>query len=409
MKGFFEIKKKTEKAKKKSTKSTLSCTSCGLYKNALTPMMKPYGNFKKRILNIGEAPGQTEDERGKQWQGKVGRLLKKTYRELGVDLFEDCLNINAVNCRPPGNATPTKQQIACCRKMMVENTIKEYAPEIIILLGGSAIKSFLDHRWRKNLGGITTWRGWIIPDRDFKAWVCPVFHPSYVERMGNEAVDNIWRWDLERAFSKIGVKPPIFKPPTIDIIDDLTPLNDLNSTVDIVAFDYETTGIKPHDRGHRIVSCAVADSEDHAYSFLIPKEKEKRQPLLDLFQNPEIMKIAHHMKYEDHWSERRLYTMISNWGFDTMLSSHLLDNREGVCGLKFQGYVNFGIVGYDNEIAPYLQSGEKNANAKNKIFELLKKPGGKEKLLLYGGYDAVLTYRLAKKHIEEVNHDFLPF
>jgi uracil-DNA glycosylase len=408
MKGFFEIKHRRTKSSKKEGNS-LSCASCGLFKEAISPMIQPYGDFKKRILIIGEAPGQTEDERGKPWQGKVGRLLKRTCSELGIDLFKDCVSINAVNCRPPGNKTPTKQQIACCRKVMVEKTIQEYAPDIIILLGGSAINSFFDLRWKKNLGGIMKWRGWTIPDRDYKAWVCPTFHPSYVERMQNDGVTSVWEQDLQQAFSKIGERLPIFQLPKIDIIDDLTVLDDIHPLVDTVAFDYETTGIKPHAKGHRIVSCAVADFEDHAYAFLLPKTREERQPLINLLQNDRITKIAQNMKYEDHWTERRLYTSVNNWGFDPMLSSHILDNREGVCGLKFQAYVNFGIIGYDDEISSYIQSGDKNANAFNKIYELLKIPGGKEKLLTYNGYDAVLTYRLAQLHMEEIEYDFLPF
>jgi len=293
---------------------------------------------------------------------------------------------------------------------MVEKTIQEYAPDIIILLGGSAVSSFLDHRWKKNLGGIMKWRGWVIPDRDYKAWVCPTFHPSYVERMQDEAVEDIWKEDLQQAFSKIGEKPPIFIPPKIEIIEDLSVFDGIsNIDTDMVAFDYETTGIKPHARGHRIVSCAVATNENHAYSFLLPTSEEEKQPLIDLFQNEGIVKVAHHMKFEDHWTERRLYTSMSNWGFDTMLSSHILDNREGVCGLKFQSYVNFGIIGYDDEIASYLMSNDRSANAANKIYELLKKPGGKEKLLTYNGYDAVLTFRLAKLHMEKLDYDFLPF
>jgi len=89
MKGFFTVKQ-TESRSRPDGK-TYSCASCGLYKNALSPKMKSYGAFKKEILNIGEAPGEVEDKRGMPWQGKTGRLLKKTYRRLGVDLFEDCL------------------------------------------------------------------------------------------------------------------------------------------------------------------------------------------------------------------------------------------------------------------------------------------------------------------------------
>ena len=74
--------KQTE-SKSRPDGKTYSCASCGLYKNALSPKMRAYGEFKKEILNIGEAPGEVEDKRGMPWQGKSGRLLKKVYRRLG--------------------------------------------------------------------------------------------------------------------------------------------------------------------------------------------------------------------------------------------------------------------------------------------------------------------------------------
>jgi len=182
---------------------TLTCPSCGLYRYVKTPRMQPFGRFKKRILNVGEAPGETEDRRGKQWQGKTGRLLQRMYHKLGIDLFEDCLNINAVNCRPltkrGSNRSPTSHEIACCRKRVLD-LIKEYKPHLIVCLGNPAIESLIGHRWKKDLGGITKWRGWTIPDRDFKAWLCPTFHPSYVNRMDRQEVDTIWEQDLKRAF-----------------------------------------------------------------------------------------------------------------------------------------------------------------------------------------------------------------
>jgi len=109
MSGFFS-KKETQSLQRPDGKM-LSCPVCGLYKTALSPRMQPHGNFKKGILNLGEAPGETEERRGKQWQGKAGKVLKNAYAKLGIDLFDDCLNYNAVNCRPTkdgGNRTPTQ-------------------------------------------------------------------------------------------------------------------------------------------------------------------------------------------------------------------------------------------------------------------------------------------------------------
>ena len=145
MRGFFD-KQQLEKTPYKSKKGTLSCVSCGLYKYVLTPRMKPYGKFGKQIMVIGEGPGEDEDRKGRPWQGKMGRVLQRKYRQLGIDLFEDCISLNAVNCRPVdnkgNNRAPTEYEIACCRQKVID-TIKQYQPKLIILQGASAVSSII--------------------------------------------------------------------------------------------------------------------------------------------------------------------------------------------------------------------------------------------------------------------------
>ena len=388
---------------------THSCISCGLYKNVVTPQMKPFGNFKRGILNIGEAPGADEDRTGKPWQGKTGQLLQKTYKKLGVDLFEDCLNINACHCRPMdekgNNRTPTNQEVENCRRTTLK-IIREARPHTIVLLGNAAVYSLLGHRWKKNLGGINKWRGRTIPDRDFNAWVCPTFHPSYIERSDPGSVEEvIWQQDLEQIIEYCEKPLPVYKEPEIEIIEDLTVLDKI--TFGAIAFDYETTGLKPHATGHRIVCCAVADTLDHAFVFMMPPTRRERLPWINLLARPGVSKMAHNMKFEETWSTVRLNQPVANWLWDSMLAAHVLDNRTGVTNLKFQTYVNFGIVDYASEIAPYLESKDDSANALNNIFKLLETVGGKNKLLKYCGQDAVYERRLAVQQMEII--DPLPF
>jgi len=384
---------------------TLTCPSCGLYRYVKTPRMQPFGRFKKRILNVGEAPGETEDRRGKQWQGKTGRLLQRMYRKLGIDLFEDCLNINAVNCRPltkrGSNRSPTSHEIACCRKRVLD-LIKEYKPHLIVCLGNPAIESLIGHRWKKDLGGITKWRGWTIPDRDFKAWLCPTFHPSYVNRMDRQEVDTIWEQDLKRAFSLLDMPFPDFPDETeqIQIIDnpDL-----LEPFPELVAFDYETTGLKPHARGHRIVCTSVAYNENYAVAFMMPSNPRDRTRFVTMLRDKSIAKMAHNMKFEEAWSRVRLRQPVQNWHWDSMLAAHVLDNRPKITGLKFQVYVHFGVVDYDSEISFYLKAKDnKNANAYNRVMDLLKKPAGKKKLLTYCALDSLFEYKLAMKQMRQM-------
>lgn len=404
MKGFFT--KQETQSKTRPSGRLHTCASCGLSVGVKTPKMKPFGNFKKKILNVGEAPGEFEDARGRQWQGPVGQRLQKAYKKLGIDLFEDCLNINAVNCRPTkdgNNRPPTNNEIAACRKIVLE-TVNKYKPEMIILLGGAALTSLIDYRWKNKAGGISRWRGWTIPDRDFNCWICPTFHPSYVERSEQE-VETIWLQDLERFFNLIDAPLPGYKEPNIEIINNLIMLNKWNGAHAnslIVAIDYETTGLKPHATGHRIVCAAVADSEDHCYVFELPSKRSELQPFLQLLSNPGVSKVAHNIKFEENWSVIRLKQPVENWTWDTMLMAHVLDNRSGVTGLKFQTYINFGVIDYASEVSSYIESAG-GGNTINRVHELLKKPSGKEMLLNYCGMDAVLTYRLAMKQMKIIN------
>jgi len=409
MEGFFS--KQETSSKTRPGGRMYSCHGCGLYKTCKSPFMKPYGNFKKKILNLGEAPGEIEDNTGKPWQGKAGRLLQRTYKELGIDLFEDCVNINTVSCRPTDkegrNRTPSNLEVENCRKRVLR-TIEEYKPRVIILLGNPALFSLIGHRWKRDLGGISKWRGWTIPDQDFMSWVCPTFHPSYVERVleiDDESVEYIiWKRDLKTAFERANVSIRKYVEPEVEIIEDLSILGRI--TAHQVAFDYETTGLKPHMKGHRIVCASVADSENHAYSFMMPKSKKEKQPFIDLLRNPNIRKIAQNMKYEDTWTNVRLGTEVVNWGWDTMLATHIMDNRPGITSLKFQVFVQFGISDYESEVAPYLSAGDnKDGNSLNNIFNLLTKPKGAYYLLKYCGLDSIYELRLANLQ----NSDILPF
>ena len=414
MKGFF-TSKQTE-SKSRPDGKTYSCASCGLYKDAVNPKIKPFGEFKKGIMIIGEAPGEVEDQRGKPWQGKAGRLLKKTLRDLGIDLFEDCVSINACHCRPMDesgrNRTPTNYEVDCCRKSTFQ-IIDDHQPKVIILLGGSAIHSMIGHRWKKELGPVSKWRGWCIPDQDLKAWVCPTFHPSYISRiLGNskssvEVTQTIWEQDLTQAIQKVDEPFLRFKKPNIQIIEDLSPLKDIKA--DQIAFDYETTGLKPHAKGHRIVSAAVAYDEDNCYSFIMPMTRKGRKPFTDLLDDYKIGKMAHNMKFEETWSAVRLHHHVQGWDWDSMIAAHILDNRQGVTGLKFQTYAQFGVVDYASDVTPYLKADKKNANSINRIDELLKTPGGEKSLLEYCGMDAICEYRLAMQQIKQIDYSFLPF
>ena len=414
MVGFF-TKAETKSIVRPDGKH-LSCNSCGLYRTANSPKMEPYGDFGKEIMLIGESPGDTDDIRNKPWQGKDGTFLRKTLEELGINMVKDCVTINAVNCRPGDTTTkkhrkPEPFEIDCCRRIVL-NAIRQYKPKVVILLGTSALQSVVGTRWKRDLGSINKWTGFTIPDQELQTWVCPVFNSTYVLREDKPEVTLVWKIDLQRAINMVQrLDFPVFKEPKIHYLEPtgLSLLRTLTCTQ--IAFDYEITGLKPHQKGHKIVCASVAVSGDVVYAFLMPQKRSLQQPFMELLEDENIKKIGYNIKFEQTWTYNCLHgVQIKNWTHDGLQAAHILDNRTGVTGLKFQTYVNFGVIDYSSEIQPFLEGVDsKNSNSHNRLEEFVKIKENAKKVLTYCAMDSVFTYRLAHIQKLELEQIQLPF
>lgn len=132
------------------------CELCGLWSGCESPGMRPFipPSWTGEYLLVGEGPGEHEDEVSrKPFTGKAGQLLRQCWKEAGLSDNQIAL-VNAVRCRPPGNATPTMQQIRACRPFLVQVLIK-LLPQYIIALGNTALRALL------NVGNVsvTDYRG----------------------------------------------------------------------------------------------------------------------------------------------------------------------------------------------------------------------------------------------------------
>lgn len=409
-------KSKTKTSNKINNKTnTMNCFNCGLHKKAQTPKMQPFGNFKKGILNIGEAPNEIDDQMGKQWEGKTGRILKQELKKLGIDLFEDCLNYNAINCRPidkyGNNRNPSTNEINYCYNECIERIIRQQKPKVIILFGYYALLSVIGNRWKKDLGNVNKWRGFCIPDKDLNAWICPVFDPNYIlQNIDRPEVRTVWTQDLQQAVNKTYVPIPKNQKSDdncIHILENeseiINILLNINRKKGInLAFDIETTGLKPYAKGHKIICISFCYRPDLSYCFPMPSNKKSLQLLKKILENKNIYKIAANMKFEDTWL-RHFYDIKTNpFIWDTVLAAHIIDNRQGITSLKFQTYINFGIADYDSEIDPYLKSENKlNSNSFNKALYCMqeKEKDLRKKLMHYCALDSLYTYKLAMKQI----------
>lgn len=389
------------------------CADCGLHTGCLTPKMPATGEGKRGIFILAEAPGATEDREGIQLIGKSGQRLRRELGKLGIDLDRDCRKMNAVNCRPPKNRTPTDIEIACCRHRVMQE-IKEFQPKVILALGGPAMKSLCQHRssWENGFPSMTNWQGEIIPDQELGCWIIPTWHPAFLERLnGHPIFERKWRQSLRQVAKKAASDLPekVDYESMLELIIDpgraAKRLEEIYAELcewgdsAFVSFDYETTGLKPYMDGHKIVCCSMAWREDKCVSFLTTEETWPW--IYKILRNPKIGKAAHNIKFECLWTKVRGWPNrggfdVRNWKWDSMLASHILDNRTGRSGLKLQAYLKFGVLGYDEAAGPYIRSGKKSANAMNRVDDLPVR-----ELLLYCGMDSLLEHRLAVRQMKE--------
>ena len=96
------------------------------------------GNPGARVMIIGEVPGRDEDRMGVPFVGFAGQLLDKMLASIGLDRVSTYLT-NILPWRPPGNRTPTAEEIGMLKPWLFRH-VQLANPDFILLLGGAAAK-----------------------------------------------------------------------------------------------------------------------------------------------------------------------------------------------------------------------------------------------------------------------------
>lgn len=379
------------------------CSNCGLYKGKQRSSL--VGEGKSNILIIGKSPGF----------GEVTSFFEEHLKSLGMNLINDAWRINAIRCSP-GEREPSRQEISCCFPY-IEKTISDLKPKFIWLMGEAAITSFYMNSFSEL--SPARWRGLCIPDHEKNAWVIPMFDPSHAfENQEDPLIMSQFTRDLKFAVDCIKNKGEVkdeFKPN----FDDVIILKDFNSIYTALyeeidnpskylIFDYETTGLKPYRKNHRIVSCSYSTEKiKGAVSFPMqhPHFEATQQKQIATLWSKVLLnkskKIAHNIQFEDVWSKIILNTEPRNWHWCTQVAAHIIDNRSKYTGLKFQSFVYWGLPNYSKEISPYIKDVDESG------FNRIDK-APLNKLLLYGGIDSMVTKyllftqkELIDKHLEK--------
>lgn len=157
------------------------CTNCALSETRKNVVIYR-GAIEAPLMIVGEGPGANEDEQGEPFVGQAGRLLTLLLEANGFTP-KDYHICNIVKCRPPENRVPTREEAKCCMPLLAKQ-IRFAKPKIIVLLGATAYKYFLNPN-----DPISKARGnWIEKS---KYLILPTFHPAYILRNNRERV-TLW-------------------------------------------------------------------------------------------------------------------------------------------------------------------------------------------------------------------------
>lgn len=100
------------------------------------------GALNSKIMFIGEAPGQSEDETGKPFVGRSGKLLDHLFESIGIDRSKDIYITNILKCRPPKNRDPKPSEQESCINYL-RDQYKILRPKIIVCLGRIAAQRLI--------------------------------------------------------------------------------------------------------------------------------------------------------------------------------------------------------------------------------------------------------------------------
>ena len=175
----FKTKPKVEDASIKLNelkKEIENIENCELKKNA-SKIVFSDGDYKSKIMIVGEGPGQKEDQEGKPFVGDAGILLNKMLKSINIDRKKIYIT-NVVNFRPPNNRKPEPSEITKYSNFLRKH-IAIIDPKILILMGSTAMESLFGSNIKitKERG---SWKDIIINN---KTYLCMItFHPAYLLR-----------------------------------------------------------------------------------------------------------------------------------------------------------------------------------------------------------------------------------
>lgn len=306
--------------------------------------MRGDGPENAEVMVIGEAPGKQEDDKGRPFVGKSGELLNQLLKENGLDRRKIYVT-NVVKCRPPGNRTPTANEMKAC-KPYLDAEFDRIKPKFVLLLGAPALKVVT----RKS--GITNLRGQVLPPSGIQGSffevevpkVMATFHPAAALRdparhpplvKDVEKFSLLVRDELPKE-EKLSYRRIVDRESWRAFLADF-------ERCEAFSFDVETTGLDRHMENGAINSIQFGlEIDERIETWVLPLEirsepgwenpfrgaysLQKRMLAVIVRLSREKKAVAQNGKFDNLWL-RKIYGLSFELYFDTMLAHHTLDEN----------------------------------------------------------------------------------
>lgn len=302
---------------------------CKLSQTAEFVCLMGAGPKRTKVMIIGEAPGEREDDSGMPFVGRSGKLLDDLLERAGLSR-DSIYTTNAVHCRPPDNRTPNKREIKACNEYLMAE-INLVKPKFILTLGNVPLESLL------GIKGIKKLRGSPI-EHEFDhglAYIMPTYHPSYALR--DPRNEPVIERDVKQFAEIIKRGKPRAEPGLNYKIVNRSNLEEALDDIrdnDIVSLDTETSGLDPFHPDAYVTSLGIGTADyqwcfplNHRESPLYRKFNAQRRlvrKIVKALEGKEV--VGHNMKFDTVW----LYRCFGVWvdcTFDTLLCHYLLDEN----------------------------------------------------------------------------------
>ena len=176
---------KNEEILGKIEKAVIGCKKCRLYRGAKNAV-PGCGDSGAKIVFIGEAPGFNEDQQGKPFVGRAGKLLDDLLKSVKIERSEVWIG-NIIKHRPPENRDPMVDEVRNCAPFL-EEQLKVLKPKVIVTLGRISLEYFIKE------AKISERHGSAILYKD-KVYF-PLYHPAAALR--NPNIEKILREDFKK-------------------------------------------------------------------------------------------------------------------------------------------------------------------------------------------------------------------